>query len=152
MESTVVDLSDGTARLLRPGGVTREALEAEIGPLADPADAAPRGPGMLESHYAPGLPLRLDAAAVSSDEALLAFGPEPLEGAAVTINLSPTGDLVEAAAKLFASLHELDQPGLSAIAVMPIPDEGLGVAINDRLSRAAAPRPQSLAEAGSAVS
>ena len=149
LESTVVDLSEATARLLRPGGVTREALEAEIGPLADPAEAAPRGPGMLESHYAPGLPLRLDATAVSPDEALLGFGPAPLEGAAVTINLSPEGDLVEAAANLFAALHELDRPGLSAIAVMPIPDQGLGLAINDRLTRAAAPRPQSLAEAGS---
>lgn len=152
LESTVVELCGGTARLLRPGGVTREALEAEIGPLAGAAGAALRGPGMLESHYAPRLPLRLNATSVAADEALIAFGPAPLHGAAVTVNLSPEGDLVEAAARLFAVLHELDRPDLGAIAVMPIPEEGLGLAINDRLTRAAAPRPQSMAEAGSAGS
>ena len=144
VESTVLDLTEAVPRLLRPGGVTRAALEAEIGLLAagpgDP-DRAPRSPGQLASHYAPARPLRLDADTVAADEALLAFGPEPLEGAAVTLNLSAKGDLEEAAANLFSMLHRLDRPGLRAIAVMPIPDTGLGEAIRDRLARAAAPRP-----------
>ena len=144
VELTVLDLTEAVPRLLRPGGVTRAALEAEIGLLAagpgDP-DRAPRSPGQLASHYAPARPLRLDADTVAADEALLAFGPEPLEGAAVTLNLSAKGDLEEAAANLFSMLHRLDRPGLRAIAVMPIPDTGLGEAIRDRLARAAAPRP-----------
>ena len=89
---------------------------------------------------APALPLRLDAECVDGSEALLAFGAQPLSGAAQTINLSPTGDLTEAAANLFAALHDLDRAGFSAIAVMPMPEGGLGHAINDRLQRAAAPR------------
>ena len=141
VESTVVDLSGATPVLLRPGGVPREDLEAAVGPLDQAgADGAPRSPGMLASHYAPALPLRLDARAVGPDEALLAFGPAPLSGATVAINLSETGDTTEAAANLFAALHALDRPGLRAIAVMAIPETGLGVAINDRLRRAAAPR------------
>jgi len=148
VESTVLDLSEQRPRLLRPGGVTRAALEAELGPLAAgsgrPGDAL-RSPGQLASHYAPARPLRLDARAVAADEALLAFGPEPLpeqlQSAAATLNLSPTGDLEEAAANLFAMLRRLDRPGLRAIAVMPIPGHGLGEAIRDRLARAAAPRP-----------
>ena len=145
IESTVLDLAGQRPLLLRPGAVTREEIEALAGPVA--ADAAlepgatPRSPGQLESHYAPRLPLRLDADDAGPDEALLAFGPGVPEGAAVIVNLSPTGDLEEAAAHLFAALHDLDRPGLSAIAVMPIPDRGLGQAINDRLRRAAAPRP-----------
>jgi L-threonylcarbamoyladenylate synthase len=144
LESTVLDITTSPPRLLRPGGVTREALEEVIGPLGEPAAEAdplrPRSPGRLASHYAPGLPLRLDATSVAADEALLAFGPTPPTGAAVTMNLSPGGDLEEAAANLFAMLHVLDRPGLRAIAVMPIPDRGLGEAIRDRLARAAAPR------------
>jgi L-threonylcarbamoyladenylate synthase len=144
LESTVLDVTTSPPRLLRPGGVTREALEEVIGPLGEPAAEAdplrPRSPGRLASHYAPGLPLRLDATSVAADEALLAFGPTPPTGAAVTMNLSPGGDLEEAAANLFAMLHVLDRPGLRAIAVMPIPDRGLGEAIRDRLARAAAPR------------
>ncbi len=142
VESTVVDLTGQPAVILRPGGLTRAELEAVIGPLGDRAGPAerPSAPGQLASHYAPRLPLRLNATSVAADEALLAFGPEPLPGAAVVRNLSPTGDLREAAANLFACLHDLDQPGLSAIAVMPVPEDGLGVAINDRLRRAAAPR------------
>jgi L-threonylcarbamoyladenylate synthase len=144
LESTVLDVTTSPPRLLRPGGVTREALEEVIGPLGEPAAEAdplrPRSPGRLASHYAPGLPLRLDATSVAADEALLAFGPTPPTGAAVTMNLSPGGDLEEAAANLFAMLHALDRPGLRAIAVMPIPDRGLGEAIRDRLARAAAPR------------
>ena len=137
VESTVVDLSAAQPVLLRPGGVTREELETALGPLADAGKAdAPRSPGMLERHYAPALPLRLAAATVAADEALLAFG-EPLPGAAATINLSPSHDLTEAAANLFAALRALDKPRFTAIAVMPIPETGLGAAINDRLRRAA---------------
>lgn len=136
VESTVVDLSQPHAVLLRPGGIPREQLESALGHLADAADAgAPRSPGMLEHHYAPAQPLRLNATAVAPDEALLAFGP-PLPGAAVTVNLSPARDLAEAAANLFAALRKLDQPRFTAIAVMRIPEIGLGAAINDRLRRA----------------
>jgi L-threonylcarbamoyladenylate synthase len=145
LESSVLDLSGPQPVLLRPGGATREAIEAVIGPvtLAEGADAAPRGPGMLASHYAPVLPLRLDAAAAGPDEALLAFGPAP-GGAALAFDLSESGDLAEAAARLFAGLRFLDaegrRRGLVRIAAMPVPDHGLGAAINDRLRRAAAPR------------
>ncbi|MDE2514455.1 MAG: threonylcarbamoyl-AMP synthase [Rhodospirillales bacterium] len=147
VESTVLDLTGAAPRLLRPGGIPREAIEAAIGPLAianTSDDNAPRAPGMLSSHYAPSLPLRLDARAVGSDEALLAFGP-PLPGARMVFNLSPEGDLTEAAARLFAGLRSLDraalQAGCTAIAAMAVPGRGLGLAINDRLARAAAPRP-----------
>lgn len=137
IESTVVDLSQPQAALLRPGGVSREQLESVLGRLAGPTDTdAPRSPGMLERHYAPARPLRLNATAVASNEALLAFGP-PLSGATATVNLSPARDLTEAAANLFAALRTLDQPCFTAIAVMPIPETGLGAAINDRLRRAA---------------
>jgi L-threonylcarbamoyladenylate synthase len=114
-----------------------------IGPLASAAagDAGrPRAPGQLASHYAPSRPVRLDATTVAPDEALLAFGPDPPEGAARTLNLSARGDLEEAAANLFAMLRALDRPEFRAIAVMPVPAEGLGEAIRDRLLRAAAPR------------
>jgi L-threonylcarbamoyladenylate synthase len=145
VESTVLDLSGPVATLLRPGGVTEEEIAARIGPLAAPApaaqdDEARRSPGLLESHYAPELPLRLEARALRPGEALLAFGPTPLAGATHSENLSPMADLQEAAANLFAMLRALDRPGLAGIAVMPIPDRGLGRAINDRLRRAAAPR------------
>jgi L-threonylcarbamoyladenylate synthase len=141
VESTVLDLTGPTPTLLRPGGITKEALEQIIGSLARPgADEAPRSPGLLASHYAPSLPLRLDATKVQADEALLGFGPNPLEGASETRNLSSEGSLTEAAANLFTSLRALDRPEFSAIAVMPIPDQGLGAAINDRLRRAATGR------------
>ncbi len=141
LESTVVDLTGQRPALLRPGAVTREALEAALGPIAGSDSAAAiKSPGQLSSHYAPALPLRLEASAAGPREALLAFGPEVPAGAAETLNLSPSGDLTEAAANLFAHLHALDRPGLAAIAVMPIPESGLGAAINDRLRRAAAPR------------
>ncbi len=140
LESSVLDLTGETPVLLRPGGVTREDLVSAIGPVAlAGADTAIASPGMLESHYAPRLPVRLNATEAVPGEALLAFGPAPA-GAAVTENLSPSGDPVEAAANLFAALHRLDRPELSGIAVMPIPETGLGAAINDRLRRAAAPR------------
>lgn len=144
IESTVLDLSGPVPALLRPGGVTVEELEPIIGPVAPPPTAeggAPASPGMLESHYAPTLPLRLDAADARPGEALLSFGPHGLTGFAAERNLSPVGNLTEAAANLFAYLRELDDPAYSGIAAMPIPDTGLGRAINDRLHRAAMPRP-----------
>jgi len=148
LESSVLDLTGRAPVLLRPGGLTRARIEAVVGPVGSgitPAQAeAARGlrsPGLLVSHYAPRLPVRLDATSVAADEALLAFGP-PLPGAAVTCQLSAAGDLTEAAARLFTALRTLDDAGakLRAIAVMPIPVDGLGEAINDRLQRAAAPR------------
>ncbi len=140
VESSVLDLSGDEVVLLRPGGATIEAIEAVIGPVrrAQSSDAV-RSPGMLVSHYAPTLPLRLEARDVRSDEALLAFGT-PLAGAARVFNLSEGSDLNEAAARLFTGLRTLDAAGVQRIAVMPIPDRGLGRAINDRLRRAAAPR------------
>ncbi len=142
VESTVVDLCGPTPALLRPGGITREALEAEIGLLAEPGDAI-RAPGMLASHYAPDATLRLNANTVRRDEALLAFG-SPLSGATFVYQLSAAGDLTEAAANVFAGLRALDElvrtVGLAGIAAMPIPETGLGAAINDRLRRAATPQ------------
>jgi L-threonylcarbamoyladenylate synthase len=144
LESTVLDLTGAPPRLLRPGGIAREALEAALGaPLAaggPPAAGPLRAPGQLLSHYAPRHPVRLDATTVVPDEALLAFGPAPPAGAAATCNLSPAGDLVEAAANLFAMLRALDRLEVARIAAMPVPAEGLGLAIRDRLMRAAAPR------------
>jgi len=142
LESTVLDLYGPQAVLLRPGGVPLEALEAALGPviIAGADDAAPRSPGQLASHYAPSLPLRLSAAEARPGEALLAFGPETPAGFAEVLNLSRRGDLVEAAVNLFAMLRRLDRPDFAGIAVMPIPEDGLGRAINDRLRRAAAPR------------
>ncbi|HLJ62858.1 MAG TPA: L-threonylcarbamoyladenylate synthase [Stellaceae bacterium] len=138
VESTVLDLTEATPLLARPGGVSREALAALLGPIALPGTAtARRGPGMLASHYAPSLPLRLNAARGQAGEALLAFGPDVPGGAKLTRNLSRAGDLAEAAANLFAALRDLDRPDFSAIAVMPIPAHELGLAINDRLQRAA---------------
>ena len=141
LESTVVGLSGPAATLLRPGGITRAALEAIVGPLVSPdaVDTAPSAPGRLARHYATRLALRLDARTVGADEALLAFGRRPLEGAAAVRNLSRAGDLREAGANLFAMLRALDDPRYRAIAVMVIPEDGLGQAINDRLRRAAAP-------------
>ena len=141
IESTVLDLSRPDAvRLLRPGSVTREAIETVIGPLAgNPKDSTEphRSPGLLAKHYAPTTPVRLGAQTVDVDEALLAFGPEPLAGAARTLNLSPAGDLAEAAHNLYAMLRALDAMGARRIAVMPLPDSGLGEALVDRLRRAA---------------
>jgi L-threonylcarbamoyladenylate synthase len=140
VESTIVSCL-GAPALLRPGGLPRDAIERVLGhPLAtaEPAsDEAPLAPGMLASHYAPKSPLRLNALDVRDGEALLAFGPAAF-GAQRMLNLSETGDLVEAAANLFHHLRTLDTG--APIAVMPVPNEGLGEAINDRLARAAAPR------------
>src|SRR5262249_10020069 len=143
VESTVLDLSSTTPTLLRPGGATREAIEQVIGAVAlseavASGDSPLKSPGQLVSHYAPGRPMRLGATAVAADEGLLAFGRNVPEGALVTCNLSVGGDLAEAAANLFAMLRLLDRPDITRIAVMPIPQTGLGLAINDRLRRAAA--------------
>jgi L-threonylcarbamoyladenylate synthase len=135
LESTVVAVLDGPVRLLRPGAVTRAQLEAVVGPLAEADDDARRSPGRLALHYAPDAPVRINATAPSVGEAFLAFGPWPAgEG---VFNLSPAGDLAQAAANLFSYLRAADRTAPSAIAVAPIPDEGLGEAINDRLRRAA---------------
>lgn len=143
VESTVVGLTGERPMLLRPGGIAAEDIEAVVGPLDRPqADAPVSSPGMLARHYAPATRVRLNATAVTPEEALLAFG-EPLPGAKIARNLSPAGDLAEAAANLYAMLHELDEAGATAIAVMPIPETGLGRAINDRLRRAATPADES---------
>ncbi len=150
VESTVLDLAAGGAALLRPGGVPAEAIEAVIGPVRRPiplsaveASRSLRSPGMMLSHYAPALSVRLNAESVAADEALLAFGPA-IPGAGAVWQMSETRDLREAAARLFAGLRGLDAEGqrlgLARIAVMPVPTAGLGAAINDRLERAAAPR------------
>lgn len=147
VESTIIDVTGDRVALLRPGGVPLEALEDAIGQTIDvPEHAysetgaeeapAPVSPGLLSSHYAPRAAVRLGAAKADDGEAFLAFGP----GADGDLNLSRTGDLREAAANLFAMLHRLDATGAQAIAVAPIPETGLGRAINDRLRRAAAPR------------
>ncbi len=147
VESTIVAVLGSEPVLLRPGGVPRVAIERLLGrPLgvARHDDAAPVAPGMLSSHYAPRAAVRLNADHVAAGEALLAFGPRPLslpEGNRFPmLNLSEAGDSVEAAANLFRMLRALDAAGPATIAVMPIPGEGLGEAINDRLRRAAAPR------------
>ncbi|MGH6663584.1 MAG: L-threonylcarbamoyladenylate synthase [Pseudolabrys sp.] len=138
VESTIVGLlSEPT--FLRPGGLPREDIERALGQalaLAPAADDAPLAPGTLSSHYAPKARLRLDADAAREGEALLAFGP----AGAAALNLSARGDLIEAAANLFSHLRALDASGVSGIAVMKVPHEGLGEAINDRLKRAAAPK------------
>jgi L-threonylcarbamoyladenylate synthase len=148
VESTVLDLSAAKPVLLRPGGATIEAIEAVIGGVLQRDNARSSGvlrsPGLLASHYAPKLPVRLDAVTVQRNEALLAFGP-PLSGAGAVFGLSDAADLTEAAARLFAGLRKLDEGaallGLERIAVMPVPERGIGRAINDRLRRAAALRP-----------
>jgi L-threonylcarbamoyladenylate synthase len=168
LESTVVDLTGDIPIILRPGAVTREMIETSLPHLAAGADAAIipplagginkeehagginkeaqesanqrilKSPGQLAAHYAPSIPVRRNATSVGADEALLAFGAHPLPGAGRMLNLSPSGDLVEAAANLFAFLRALDDGRYRTIAVMPIPETGLGEAINDRLRRAEA--------------
>jgi L-threonylcarbamoyladenylate synthase len=149
VESTIVGCFD-TPMLLRPGGVPRADLERALGralqlPPAADAGSQPRAPGMLASHYAPRTPVRLQAAAIRPGEALLAFGPAVVPGvdkATMVLNLSARGDLAEAAAHLFSYLRTLDASRARIIAVMPVPEHGLGEAINDRLRRAAVPRDQ----------
>ena len=144
IESTIIDCTSATPRLLRLGGIPRSEIERVLGaPLADAAAGEISAPGMLASHYAPRTKLRLNATEVRPGEALLSFGgakPKGAEHAARVLDLSKSGDLVEAAANLFAHLRALDASGVPAIAVTPIPHAGLGEAINDRLARAAAPR------------
>ncbi|MDE2385711.1 MAG: threonylcarbamoyl-AMP synthase, partial [Alphaproteobacteria bacterium] len=136
LESTIVSLLDETPRLLRAGGLAREKIEEALGRPLEGAVAGPlHAPGQLESHYAPRAALRLNAREWREGEARLGFGA--LDAA---LNLSPAGDVVEAAANLFSMLHQLDASGASTIAVAAIPSAGLGEAINDRLRRAAAPR------------
>lgn len=131
VESTVVAVLDGPVRLLRPGAVTREELERVVGPLADAASDARRSPGRMAAHYAPDAPVRLDATDARPGEILLTFG------GGGPYDLSPNRDLKEAAANLFRLLRAADRERPTAIAVAPIPDSGLGEAINDRLRRAA---------------
>ena len=144
LESTIVGCLAGPPQLLRAGAITREAIEAVLGSSIDSTGrsrTAPNAPGQLASHYAPNAELRLGAATTSSDEAALDFGGSLKRGASsARLDLSPSGDLVEAASHLFSYLRTLDAAGASRIAVAPIPEHGLGAAINDRLSRAAAPR------------
>jgi L-threonylcarbamoyladenylate synthase len=140
VESTIIVVTGDSWRLLRPGAIAVEAIAVVAGaPLVAPAaEAAPGAviaPGMLESHYAPRQPVRLDARTAAADEFLIGFGP-----VAGDVNLSPSGDLIEAATRLFDLLHVAEASGRSAIAVAPVPETGLGLAINDRLRRAAAPR------------
>lgn len=138
VESTILDVSEDDPALLRAGGVGVEEIEAVLGrPLRRPEinPDAPRSPGQLLSHYAPRLPVRLNALYAEKGEAFLAFG----KAENATLNLSPSGDLKEAAAHLFAYMRLLDDPRYTGIAVMPVPTNGLGLAINDRLKRAAYP-------------
>ncbi|MBX3576037.1 MAG: threonylcarbamoyl-AMP synthase [Rhizobiaceae bacterium] len=144
VESTIVKVEGGRLRLLRPGGIEASEIETVAGvPLQRGDGGWVEAPGMLESHYAPDARLRIDAREVRPGEALLAFGPRRVPGwekAMTVLNLSADGDVREAAANLFAHLSELDRRGARAIAVEPVPETGLGEAINDRLRRAAAPR------------
>jgi L-threonylcarbamoyladenylate synthase len=146
VESTIVSCLGGVPRLLRPGGVPRETIEALIGRRLEDGPVAgsnPLAPGMLASHYAPRAQVRLNATNIRPGEAALLFGAETLPGAEMahaTLNLSINGDLVEAAAHLFSYLRQLDASGAATIAVSPMPETGLGEAINDRLRRAAAER------------
>jgi L-threonylcarbamoyladenylate synthase len=137
IESTVLDLSGEAPAVLRPGGVTAEQLTELLGPILAADAVPPRSPGMLPSHYAPSLPLRLEAINARAGEVLLAFGPDAPSGFTEVLWLSRSGDLAEAAANLFAMLRQIDRPLFAGIAVMPIPERGLGRAINDRLRRAA---------------
>ncbi len=142
VESTIVKVAAGRIELLRPGGLAAEEIERVAGmPLSRPRDAGIQAPGMMASHYAPRAAMRLGVGEVLPGEALLAFGPRRVAGSPVAVeNLSPAGDLREAAANLFAMLDRLDRTGAQSIAVEPVPAHGLGEAINDRLARAAAPR------------
>lgn len=142
VESTIVAGLDGRLRLLRPGGLPRAAIEGVLGRALEDAlddDGAPLAPGRLGSHYAPAATLRLDADAPEPGDAWLGFGPDDV-AAEVRETLSASGDLTEAASRLFACLRALDAAGVTRIAVARIPSEGLGEAIRDRLARAAAPR------------
>ncbi len=143
LESTIISVIDGVVCLLRTGGIALSAIEQAVGGKVSlpktSSSAKPQAPGQLESHYAPRAKLRLNAMQSGAGEMLLAFGtggPEKVPG----LNLSPSADLDEAATNLYAYLHILDETGVGVINVMPVPHKGVGIAINDRLKRAAAPR------------
>jgi L-threonylcarbamoyladenylate synthase len=148
VESTILAVGGDQLRLLRPGGITVEMIEEIAGraverPTPHTDNAAVIAPGMLASHYAPDAPVRLNASGVNPGETLIKFGGAALRGedqALVILDLSPSGDLREAAANLFDMLKQADAVGATGIAVAPVPRHGLGEAINDRLTRAAAPR------------
>lgn len=139
LESTIVDLTSSSPLLLRPGGISQEEIEPVIGPLKIPLQDSIKAPGMMKSHYAPALPLHLNVQEPSENEAFLAFGPTSYKGNYV-LNLSEEGNLTEAAANLFKMIRLLDRPNFKRISVAPIPLNGLGLALNDRLQRAAATR------------
>jgi len=150
LESTIVKVDDDTLTLLRPGGLAVEEIERVAGVSVRRGAKGVQAPGMLASHYAPHARIRLNAAEVLPGEVLLAFGPDRAQGAEAArkvLNLSPSGDLREAAANLFSHLSALDAAGSPTIAVEPVPMHGLGEAINDRLARAAAPRDNDRQEA-----
>lgn len=146
LESTIVKVENGAIRLLRPGGLAASEIEATTGlTLQRPpsAGAAIEAPGMLASHYAPAARVRLDATHVAPGEVLIRFGGRRIAGedqALLVLDLSETGDLTEAAANLFAFMKRADATGASTLAFAPVPGDGLGEAIRDRLERAAAPR------------
>ena len=142
LESTILDLPQNPPEILRYGGISDEEIYAVVGPLAFgmAEESRPRSPGQLSRHYATRLALRINATEVQSGEGLLGFGRHSVTGAAAERNLSPAGDLTEAAANLFAMLRDLDRPEYTGIAAVSVPDVGIGRAINDRLRRAAAPK------------
>lgn len=155
LESTIVKVTDNTLTLLRPGAITAEEIEAatKIAPQMPNAADGIQAPGMLASHYAPDAAVRLNCMQCEDGDAWLGFGSHPVpDNAGASLNLSSESNLVEAAANLYGYLKQLDEGGATTIRVAPIPMEGLGIAINDRLSRAAAPREMSLAnQAGEAA-
>lgn len=149
LESTIVKAENGSLRLLRPGGVAAVDVETVAGDRLLRGATGIQAPGMLASHYAPGAAMRLSVDRIAKGEALLAFGPKRTAGwqdAVAVKNLSERGDLTEAAANLFSFMQDLDRSGAAVIAVEPVPPDGLGEAINDRLARAAAPRDKPLVE------
>lgn len=144
VESTIIKVDDGEVRMLRPGGITADEVSRFLGvDVVRGGSGSIEAPGMLASHYAPDASVRLDARDVHDGEALMAFGPHRIanaDAAVAVLNLSPDGNLREAAANLYAHLKALDGTGAATIAVEPIPLDGLGEAVRDRLVRAAAPR------------
>lgn len=142
LESTVIDLCGARPAILRHGAITQEQLERAIGDVDDASvaedETAPRSPGQIARHYAPSIPIRIDVKDPRPDEAYAAFGEPAPNPAATTLSLSPSGDVIEAAARLFATLRALDRPEFAGIAVAPVPETGIGRAINDRLRRAVA--------------
>ena len=137
IESTVIDARGKNPVILRPGSITSDMIMTATGLVSSQAGDGILSPGQMKSHYAPDLPLHLNAEAADDKTAWIGFGPSPTPPALCDFNLSPEGDLIEAAAMLYHHLRAADQSGAKAIAVAPIPEEGIGMAINDRLNRAA---------------